>query len=650
MKVSTILDHIESGNMALPEFQRGYVWNRGQVRDLMDSMYRKHPVGSLLVWVTETESITRRGDAPLPPGTVRLILDGQQRMTSLYGVVRGKPPAFFEGDQSTFTGLYFNIDTEAFEFYGPVRMRDNPRWISVTELIKNGIAPLTISLSQNPDLAPDINKYINRMNAVANIPDIDLHIDEVTGADKDIDVVVDIFNKVNSRGTRLSKGDLALAKVCAEWPEARSEMNKRLGKWRRAAFHFKLDWLLRCVNTITTGEARFDALADVSPSGVSEGLHKAEKSIDGLLNLISSRLGLDHDRVLGSKYAFPLMVRYLDRRGGGIEDSGERGRLLFWYIHTLLWGRYSSSTEAVLNQDLEAIEDVGSGLSRLIELLRRNRGDLNLNPSDFMGWSVSARFYPMLYMLTRVQGSRDWETDSELSGHMLGRSSTLQLHHIFPKSLLYDHNPPYSMQEVNQIANLTFLTQETNLKVSNQDPARYLERYARENPGVLESHWIPMDPELWKLGKYPEFLEERRKLLAAAANRFLDSLASGTVPEDPASIGAMERAELVDGIAPSEEEQILLDTNTWVTEQGLPEGEFGYELVDESSGQLRATLDLAWPDGIQEGYSLPVVLLIDESSEVERIVNSAGYRSFTSPEDFKSYIWSEILGLSTVQK
>ena len=97
------------------------------------------------------------------------------------------------------------------------------------------------------------------------------------------------------------------------------------------------------------------------------------------------------------------------------------------------------------------------------------------------------------------------------------------------------------MQEVNQIANLTFLTQETNVKVSNQDPARYLERYARENPGVLESHWIPMDPELWKLGKYPEFLEERRKLLAAAANRFLDSLASGTVPEDPASIGSMPR-------------------------------------------------------------------------------------------------------------
>ena len=379
-------------------------------------------------------------------------------------------------------------------------MRDDPRWISVTELVKKGIAPFIITLSQNPDLAPEINKYINRMNAVANIPDIDLHIDEVTGADKDIDVVVDIFNKVNSRGTRLSKGDLALAKVCAEWPEARSEMNKRLKKWRGAAFHFKLDWLLRCVNTITTGEALFDALADVPPSGIREGLQRAEESIDRLLNLISSRLGLDHDRVLGSKYAFPLMVRYLDQRGGHIEDYRERDRLLFWYVHTLLWGRYSGSTETILNQDLEAIDDVDSGLSDLIDLLRRNRGDLNLNPSDFMGWSIGTRFYPLLYMLTRVQGSLDWEIGSELSRHMLGRSSSLQLHHIFPKSRLYSHDPAYSMQEVNQIANFTFLTQETNLKVSNQDPAIYLEGYASKQPEVLESHWIPMDPELWKLG------------------------------------------------------------------------------------------------------------------------------------------------------
>ena len=644
MKISTILDHIDAGSMALPEFQRGYVWNRNQVRDLMNSLYRKYPVGSLLVWETKTESATRRGEAPLPAGTVKLILDGQQRMTTLYGIIRGKAPAFFDGKLETFTGLYFNIESETFEFYGPVRMKDNPLWLSVTDLMQKGIAPYMINLNQHPDFAPRIETYVSRMNAIVNISDFSLHIEEVTGTDKDIDVVVDIFNKVNSGGTRLSKGDLALAKVCAKWSDARSEMQSKLSKWRDAGFNFNLDWLLRCVNTITTGEARFDALEILSAEEFRQGLIKAEKLIDYLLNLVSSRLGLDHDRVLGSKYAFPLMVKYLDERGGRITNYRERDRLLFWYIHTLLWGRYSSQTETVLNQDLEAIEDINLGLDRLVELLRRSRGDLRLFPTDFIGWSVGARFYPLLYMLARVQHARDWESGVELSENLLGSGARLHLHHIFPKSLLYKHG--YVKSQVNQLANFTFLTQDSNLRISNQLPAVYLETYASEQPGALESHWIPMDPELWKLESYLDFLDERRILLAESANRFLSSLEMGTLTEVHLDSEKIEGTVSIGGIATTEEEQVLLDFNVWVVEQGLPEGEFSYELVDENTGELKLVLDLAWPEGIQQGFSQPVVLLIDEESEVEKRVNQAGFRFFTSPEDFKSYIRSEILDLS----
>ena len=109
MKISTILDHIDSGHMALPEFQRGYVWNRDQVRGLFDSLYKRHPVGGLLVWATESQTATHRGDGPLAAGVVKLLLDGQQRMTSLYGVVRGKPPKFFDGNAQAFNGLRFHL-------------------------------------------------------------------------------------------------------------------------------------------------------------------------------------------------------------------------------------------------------------------------------------------------------------------------------------------------------------------------------------------------------------------------------------------------------------------------------------------------------------------------------------------------------------
>ena len=126
MKIQTILDHVDLRARALPKFQRGYVWNRDQVRGLMHSLYYKHPVGSLLVWVTKAETAHSRGESNLPPGSVKLIRDGQQRIKSLYGIVRGKPPKFFDGNAQAFTGLYFHLDDEIFEFYAPMKMKRDP--------------------------------------------------------------------------------------------------------------------------------------------------------------------------------------------------------------------------------------------------------------------------------------------------------------------------------------------------------------------------------------------------------------------------------------------------------------------------------------------------------------------------------------------
>ena len=642
MKINTILDQIDDGAIALPVFQRGYVWNRDQVRGLMDSLYRRHPVGSLLTWVTRTESVSSRGDSPLQPGYVKLLLDGQQRITTLYGIIRGNEPPFFEGSSATFSGLYFNMNTEAFLFYAPIRMNQEPGWVSVTELMQEGIGRFIGQIQESPTLAPNVAEYIDRLNRVYTIRDVDLHVEDVTGEDKTVDVVVDIFNRVNSGGTKLSKGDLALAKICVGWPEARAEMNARLDRWKAVGFNFKLEWLLRCINSLTTGEALFSALSAVSTPDFHQGLLRTEKHVNYLLNLISSRLGLDHDRVLGSPYSFPLMVRYVEKRGGKLSDPAERDGLLYWYIHTLLWGRYSGSTESVLNQDLDAIEDIDGGLDRLLQGTRRNRGYLSLTPNDFLGWSSGARFYPLLYMLTRVHHAKDWDTGIELSNHMLGSLNSLQLHHIFPKSLLYAHG--YERHEVNALANFTFLTQETNLKVSNRDPAEYIQKFVAHQPQAIESHWIPMDPELWRIENYRHFLQARRELLARTANQFLMGLFEGSVPEFEPVGSVLERTGgLLRTLTSEDEEQLLLDTNIWIIGQGLPEGELEHELVHEDTGESLAILDLAWPNGLQEGYSQPVALLINEDTEVERIASQAGFRFYTDVESLKRYVNDQML-------
>jgi len=650
MKISVILDQIDLGSMALPEFQRGYVWNREQVRGLMDSLYRQHPVGSLLVWVTRTETAQSRGDQSLPPGTVKLLLDGQQRITSLYGIVRGRPPHFFDGNAKVFTGLYFNLESETFQFYMPLKMKDDPLWVDVSTVMQEGIAKFMNRLMTLEEMGPRLNDYLNRLNAIDMVKNIDLHIEEVTGEDKTVDVVVDIFNRVNSGGTKLSKGDLALAKVCAEWPEARDEMKKRLDKWRRGGFTFRLELLLRCINTILTGEAMFSALADVDRETFEDGLKRAEKRVDSLLNLISSRFGLDHDRVLGSRYSLPLMACYLDQRGGHLADFRERDKLLYWYVHSFLWGRYAGSTETVLNQDLEIIEEPEGALDRLIERLRQNRGDLRLHPGDFAGWSRGARFYPLLYMLTRAWKARDLCSGVELSSHLLGQMSRLEVHHIFPKARLYEHGYPKS--EVNAIANFTFLTKECNLEISDDDPAEYLERYAAKHPGAVESHWIPMDRALWKVENYRDFLAARRELLAQAANDFLQSLVAGAVPEQAEAPPVVERtAEAIPGgIGTREEEDLLIEVNEWVVGQELPEGEFLFEIVDEATGAPLAVLDLAWPHGLQPGLSRPVALLIDEGPETEEAANRAGYRFFSDPDEFRAYVRRDILALDETQE
>ncbi len=112
-----------------------------------------------------------------------------------------------------------------------------------------------------PKLVSDRSTHTPRLTTIQRSKEIELHIERVTGEDKTVDAVVDIFNCVNSDGTKLAKGDLALARVCVSWSGARDEMKERLAKWRGAGFRFQLEWYLRCINALVSGEAKFSALA-----------------------------------------------------------------------------------------------------------------------------------------------------------------------------------------------------------------------------------------------------------------------------------------------------------------------------------------------------------------------------------------------------
>ena len=644
MKISTIFDHIDSGHMALPEFQRGYVWNRDQVRGLFDSLYRRRPVGGLLVWATESKTATHRGDGPLAAGVVKLLLDGQQRMTSLYGVVRGKPPKFFDGNVQAFTGLRFHLEAETFAFYQPVKMRDDSLWIDVTELMKKGTAGLgefVTRLSGQPELATKVGDYVARLSLLLGVTDIDLHVEEVTGADKTLDVVVDIFNRVNSGGTKLSKGDLALAKICADWPDARDTMKAKLKEWATVDYRFNLDWLLRSVNTVLTGEARFQFLHEKTAEEIQDGLKRATKHIDTSLNLIGGRLGLDHDQVFFGRFGVPVMVRYLDQRSGPMNEK-ERDKLLFWFVQAGMWGRFSGSTESFINQDLAALEGADGGLDKLLEQLRLWHGGLRVEPGHFTGWSLGARFYPVLYLLTRMGQACDWGTGLPLKASLLGKMSRLEVHHIFPKAQLYRQE--YKRPEVNALGNFCFLTKDTNLKISDRLPEEYFPEVEKAHPGALASQWIPMETALWKIENFRDFLEARKVLLAVEVNQRMEELLHGDTRWLAGLTAAVPTAATVNGGISSEEEEAQLDAlNNWMEAKDLPRGILAYDFADTATGEQKAVFDLAWPSGIQEELSQPVAVLLNEDAETIAIASQSGFRCFTTVSEFQKYVHAEVL-------
>ena len=137
------------------------------------------PLGGFLVWTTQPDPETVRGGAGSPGTAVKLLLDGQQRATSLYGVMRGRPPEFFQGNVRAFTDLYFNVRSETFEFYGPVKMaRRPPLWLSVTDLFQSELAAVIRKVPHHTDGYEDM---LQRLMMLRGIGDMELHIEEIAG-------------------------------------------------------------------------------------------------------------------------------------------------------------------------------------------------------------------------------------------------------------------------------------------------------------------------------------------------------------------------------------------------------------------------------------------------------------------------------------
>ena len=520
MTVSAIIDHIYRGYITLPEFQRGFVWSPKKVKELFQSLYHGHPIGGILLWKTSKEKAVHRGDLSIPINPVDQIIDGQQRVTTLYSVIKGEVPSFFDGKENVFANLCFNLKEKKFEFLTPNKLKNKSVCVNFTHLMNpdtdvRDIVDNALSRSNNSDQR---TIFTMRANNARNIINRKIHVEQIDF--ENIDVVVDIFKKVNSAGT-ISPGTVALAKVCAKYPKARKDMKKHLDRWKRDDYDFRMDWLLRSVNTIVNDKSKFVNLHSTTAKKFKDGLRRASMYTDMSLEMISSRLGLDKSSLIRDKMAIPIIVWYLDKKGGRLSQK-EEDKLLYWFAQASIWGHFSSSIETVIDQDIQALKESNFDIQSLINGVHRSRSDLSLTPNNFDGSKNVQKFYAILYMITKMGEARDLFSGVKIKDATVGEGSKMERHHIFPKAQLVKNG--YDKSEANELANFCFITKRTNRNISDRLPEEYLAEIKKMRPGVLESQWIPPNSKLWKIEQYPNFLKSRRKLLAKEANKRISSL------------------------------------------------------------------------------------------------------------------------------
>lgn len=548
--IESLIAEIKKEQLILPEFQRGYVWNRNAVRSFVNSLYRGYPTGSFLIWKTP-EPGKVRGTSELDEDAkfYELILDGQQRLTSIFTVMTGDPPPFYEGEK-LFFDLHFNLLDETFGYWKKIKMQGKPEWIPVTTFFKEGFATFLQSRIEGNKAVSDL--YISNLERLKKLDAIRSYNYYVrTLTEPTMDRVVEIFNLVNSAGTNLSKSDLALAHICASWPEARDTFRTAQSKLTKHGFKLDLDFFTRTAAVVATDSALYEPLYKTPISDVQEAWKKVDRVLEYLVNVFRADAYIDSSSTLPSDFPLVPLVAHLAKSGGKFANEAQKRDFLHWFYAALMWGRYSGSAETTLNADIGVV-GTSDAPNQLRDKLLQQRGRIKLEPRDIERRGTHSTFYPMTYIVMRANGARDWFNEQPLYAKNVGAVYGIEGHHIFPQAVLYANGyssaNPVHKQMVNEIANLAFLTKQANIKISAADPLAYLKAIKAKDPALLTAQYVPTDEGLWTVDKFPEFLAARRALIAQGINTFMDGLLqkpkeAGTTIEDLIAQGENEQLE-----------------------------------------------------------------------------------------------------------
>lgn len=561
ISVRELVNKVLRKELTLPEMQRGYVWQSTRVRDLLDSLYRGYPSGTILVWETEEDIADHElavGATQEPTVSQRLLLlDGQQRVTSLTSIlsgnpvqVRGKkkpidilfnlehpdgPPSdIFEVDENSYNhdieyienlvdtdrDVQSELSKRTFMVGGGNQFKNNPLWVPVSDIFTKDFSEILEKVGIESLQDQRYKKYVSRLQQVKNIENYP-YVMQKLSYDMSYEEVTEIFVRVNSLGIKLRSSDLALAQITSKWKGFMDLIEEFSAQFKSDEDYIIETGLpVRVLTVFATQQCKFKTVGKLKKEKLEEAWKIAKSGLECAINFVRNNAGVDNLRFLSSPFLLvPIAIYYVKNDFKLTTEDGKK--LLKWFYLAHMRGHYGmGSSESLLDADVSILFK-NRGLDELINQLFLHVKKFNIDSDDLAYKGIRSPFFSMLYFVFKQNGAKDWRTCLVLSDSHVGKAHTIQYHHIFPKSLI---KLMYDKKEVNEIANMAFIGGKTNREITNKEPAKYLEQEIIKNNNSKEaliSQLIPIDKNMWELSNYIQFLTWRRNAIADLINNFM---------------------------------------------------------------------------------------------------------------------------------
>jgi len=527
----------------LPSFQRQYVWDEDDIRDLIDSIINNYPIGTIILWkpskcYSEIDPFSKPLiDVKQKSREIFYIIDGQQRLTSLLLLFNGWKILRDGKEIKCKVPISYHPTTK--KFY-----KSASRGIDLSKLVKafclqdlNTLTKLTqkIPKEQLEEMKEKIRRILDYT--------IPIYLMETYDENEDtFKSMAEAFIRINKYGVRIGNLELMLSFLAGAISGELKKKIRDLYEDLYNKFEIDLQPVIRFtfsnfglkqtqISKVEQFKRNINRISEHNKEEIRKIFDKCDKAMDLTIEFLEKELGITNSRLLPSQTPLiPISAYFYHNDINSLDelDSTDIENIVNWFVLVSFNGYYSSQTDTKLDKDLEVIkESIYFPLDKLLENIQNRKAKVKITLNDVMkGLSLNVLRLQgrshlfLLYTILVKRGADDW------NGVLLSRRKLVELarHHIFPREYLEQNLNPEDQDTkeilINNLANITFIHKDINSEIEDKPPHEYLSDYIDS----AKKHFIPTDSDLWKIEQYTTFLEYRIRQIYLAGKEIFEDI------------------------------------------------------------------------------------------------------------------------------